>query len=151
MASLPPAALDGRAMHWWLARQFSTWRRQFSRGSACPSATTWKGVYCWKALKSRLRSLVWQAGNQRKRLPRLALPRGLLPLLHWRRGGGGGGAGAPFARAVLNSTTVAEVPGSPDNPTAAALLQRETDWNLAQSYLDAARCEEALPEIGRAS
>jgi hypothetical protein len=53
----------------------------------------------------------------------------------------------PFAREVLNSTTVSEVPGSPDNSTAAALLQRESDWNLAQSYLDAARCEEALPVL----
>src|ERR1017187_9409971 len=91
IVSLPPAALDGRAMRWWLARRFSTWRRQFLRGSGCPLATTWKGVYCWKALKSRPRSLVWQAGNQRKRLPRLALQWGLLPLLHWRRGLGGGG------------------------------------------------------------
>ena len=39
----------------------------------------------------------------------------------------------------------AEDPGSPDNARAAAILRRESDWNLAQSYLDAARYEEALP------
>src|SRR5665213_1342414 len=38
----------------------------------------------------------------------------------------------------------AEDPGSPDNPTA-AILRRESNWNLAQSYLDAARPEKALP------
>jgi hypothetical protein len=32
-----------------------------------------------------------------------------------------------------------------DNPQAAAVLRREFDWNLAQSCLDAARFEEALP------
>jgi predicted AlkP superfamily phosphohydrolase/phosphomutase len=32
-----------------------------------------------------------------------------------------------------------------DNPNAAASLRREWDWNLAQSYLDATRYEEALP------
>jgi hypothetical protein len=50
-----------------------------------------------------------------------------------------------FAREVLDSTTVAEDLASLGNPQAAAILQRESDWNLAQSYLDAARCAEALP------
>jgi len=35
------------------------------------------------------------------------------------------------------------------NPPAIALLKRESDWNLAQSYLDAAHCEEALPVLER--
>jgi len=47
------------------------------------------------------------------------------------------------------SPPAAESPGLPDNPKAAAILQRESDWNLAQSYLDAARCEEALPVLER--
>lgn len=53
----------------------------------------------------------------------------------------------PFAREALNSTPVAEDPGSPEDPRAAAILQRESNWNLAQSYLDAARCAEALPVL----
>jgi len=51
----------------------------------------------------------------------------------------------PFARELLDSSMVAEDPSPHDNPKAAATLRRESDWNLAQSYLDAARCEEALP------
>ena len=51
-----------------------------------------------------------------------------------------------LAQTVASSAT-AEDPGSPDNPKAAAMLRRESDWNLAQSYLDAARCEEALPVL----
>ncbi len=43
------------------------------------------------------------------------------------------------------SPSAAEDSGSPDNSKAAAILRRESDWNLAQSYLDAARHEEALP------
>jgi hypothetical protein len=35
----------------------------------------------------------------------------------------------------------------PDNPQAAVVLRRESDWNLAQSYLDAGRCAEALPVL----
>ena len=45
------------------------------------------------------------------------------------------------------SPPAADDPGLTDNLKAAAILQRETDWNLAQSYLDAARCEEALPVL----
>jgi hypothetical protein len=36
-----------------------------------------------------------------------------------------------------------------DNPKAAAILRRESDWNLAQSYLDAGRCKEVLPVLER--
>ena len=50
------------------------------------------------------------------------------------------------AQAVV-SPPAAEDSGPPDNPKAAAILRRESDWNLAQSYLDAARCEEALPVL----
>jgi tetratricopeptide (TPR) repeat protein len=50
------------------------------------------------------------------------------------------------ARAVA-STVVSEDPASPDVPQAAAVLQRESYWNLAQSYLDAARYKEALPVL----
>ena len=50
---------------------------------------------------------------------------------------------------TVASRPVAEDPGSPDNPTAAAVLRRESDWNLARSYLDAARHEEALPVLER--
>ncbi len=59
----------------------------------------------------------------------------------------GPGQRRPVAREVLKSTTVADDPGPPDNPKAAAILRQESDWNLAQSYLDAARCEEALPVL----
>ncbi len=52
-----------------------------------------------------------------------------------------------LARAALASTTMAEDAGSPDNPQATAILRRESDWNLAQSYLDAARYGEALPVL----
>jgi Flp pilus assembly protein TadD len=48
---------------------------------------------------------------------------------------------------AIASPPAAEDPGSPENPNAVAILQRESDWNLAQSYLDAARCEEALPVL----
>ncbi len=44
------------------------------------------------------------------------------------------------AQTVADSVT-------PDNPKAAAILRRESDWNLAQSYLDAARHAEALPVL----
>jgi hypothetical protein len=47
------------------------------------------------------------------------------------------------------SPTVAEAPGGAPDSQAAARLQREFDWNLAQSYLDAGRCEEALPVLER--
>jgi hypothetical protein len=50
------------------------------------------------------------------------------------------------APAVASAPAAADT-FSPDNPKAAAILQRESDWNLAQSYLDAARCEEALPVL----
>jgi predicted AlkP superfamily phosphohydrolase/phosphomutase/tetratricopeptide (TPR) repeat protein len=42
-----------------------------------------------------------------------------------------------------------EDPGTADNPKAAATLQRESDWNLARSYLDAARHQEALTVLER--
>jgi hypothetical protein len=45
------------------------------------------------------------------------------------------------------SPAAADDPGTPGNSKAAASLRRESDWNLAQSYLDAARCEEALPVL----
>ena len=45
------------------------------------------------------------------------------------------------------STVPAEGPDSPEVTAAAASLRRESDWNLAQSYLDAARREEALPVL----
>jgi hypothetical protein len=45
---------------------------------------------------------------------------------------------------VVSPPTAADL-GSQDNPKAAAILRRESDWNLAQSYLDAGRCAEALP------
>ncbi|MGD0262230.1 MAG: tetratricopeptide repeat protein [Verrucomicrobiota bacterium] len=48
---------------------------------------------------------------------------------------------------AVASRPAAEDSGSPDNPKAAAILRRESDWNLAQSYLDAARYEEALPVL----
>jgi predicted AlkP superfamily phosphohydrolase/phosphomutase/tetratricopeptide (TPR) repeat protein len=47
------------------------------------------------------------------------------------------------------SPAAAEDPGPADNPKAAVILRRESDWNLAQSYLDAGRCEEALPVLER--
>ena len=50
------------------------------------------------------------------------------------------------AQAVV-SPAAADDPGDPGNSKAAASLRRESDWNLAQSYLDAARCEEALPVL----
>ena len=45
----------------------------------------------------------------------------------------------------IPSAPPAADPGIPDNPKDAAIAQREYDWNLAQSYLDAARFAEALP------
>jgi hypothetical protein len=48
---------------------------------------------------------------------------------------------------AVASPLAAEDRGSRDNPKAAAILRRESDWNLAQSYLDAARSEEALPVL----
>lgn len=48
---------------------------------------------------------------------------------------------------AVGSPPAADSQGVPDNPKAAAILRRESDWNLAQSYLDAARCEEALPVL----
>jgi tetratricopeptide (TPR) repeat protein len=45
------------------------------------------------------------------------------------------------------SPTAAEAPGGAPSSPAAARLQRESDWNLAQSYLDAGRCEAALPVL----
>lgn len=50
------------------------------------------------------------------------------------------------AQAVA-SPVASEDPGPPDVPQAADVLQRESNWNLAQSYLDAARYEEALPVL----
>lgn len=43
------------------------------------------------------------------------------------------------------SPPAAEAANSADQPNAATILRRESDWNLAQSYLDATRYEEALP------
>ncbi len=40
-------------------------------------------------------------------------------------------------------------PHAADHAMAAAILRREWDWNLAQSYLDAARYEAALPILER--
>jgi hypothetical protein len=40
--------------------------------------------------------------------------------------------------------TAAEQPCSADSAKTAAILRRESDWNLAQSYLDAGHSEEAL-------
>jgi hypothetical protein len=48
---------------------------------------------------------------------------------------------------VVGSTPATDYPGTPENPQVAAVLRRESDWNLAQSYLDAGRCEEALPVL----
>ncbi len=45
--------------------------------------------------------------------------------------------------------SAAEGSGPPESPEAAAILLRETDWNLAQSYLDGARFAEALPVLER--
>lgn len=42
---------------------------------------------------------------------------------------------------------LAPVSMSPENSREAAILQRKFDWNLAQSYLDAARHAEALPVL----
>jgi hypothetical protein len=50
------------------------------------------------------------------------------------------------AQAVV-SPPAADDLGSPEDPKATAILRRESDWNLAQSYLDAARCAEALPVL----
>jgi predicted AlkP superfamily phosphohydrolase/phosphomutase len=50
---------------------------------------------------------------------------------------------------AVASPPAAEDSGSADNPKAAAIVRRESDWNLAQSYLDAGRCEEALPVLER--
>jgi hypothetical protein len=50
---------------------------------------------------------------------------------------------------AIASPLSAEDFGSLDNPKAAAILRREWDWNLAQSYLDGARYEEALPLLAR--
>ncbi len=43
----------------------------------------------------------------------------------------------------------AEGGASQDEPKAAAVLQRESDWNLAQSLLEANRHEQALPVLDR--
>lgn len=45
------------------------------------------------------------------------------------------------------SPIAAEAPGGVLDSQAAIRLKRESDWNLAQSYLDAGRCEEALPVL----
>ncbi|EEF61349.1 tetratricopeptide repeat protein [Pedosphaera parvula] len=45
----------------------------------------------------------------------------------------------------VSSPHAAEVPGAPGNSAAAATLRGESDWNLAQSYLEASRYEDALP------
>jgi tetratricopeptide (TPR) repeat protein len=52
-----------------------------------------------------------------------------------------------FARPATlpDATTTAGDPGPSNGPPAAAVLRRESDWNLAQSYLDATRFDEALP------
>ena len=43
-----------------------------------------------------------------------------------------------------HSSPVTLPPGSAESP-AAARVQRESDWNLAQSFLETGRCQEALP------
>jgi hypothetical protein len=47
---------------------------------------------------------------------------------------------------VLESTTVAEDP-APGQSQGGRHSPAESDWNLAQSYLDAGRCKEALPVL----
>ena len=69
-------------------------------------------------------------------------------------GGEGGrrpGEGSPAPNAPVGGSAHAlpEPAGSAAGSQAAAVLQRETDWNLAQSYLDAGRYEEALPVVER--
>jgi hypothetical protein len=45
------------------------------------------------------------------------------------------------------SPPAAEACGSGPSSPASATLQRESDWNLAQSFMDAGRYEEALPVL----
>jgi len=59
------------------------------------------------------------------------------PARKWR----GGKLGTGNSRSPAGS---AETPGSSADSPGAAQLQREWDWNLALSYLDAGRCDQAL-------
>jgi tetratricopeptide (TPR) repeat protein len=49
----------------------------------------------------------------------------------------------------LSSPPAVDETSAPDNSKAAATFRRESDWNLARSYLDAGRQEEALPVLER--
>jgi tetratricopeptide (TPR) repeat protein len=49
----------------------------------------------------------------------------------------------------VSASPATEDAGATGTSKAAATLRRESDWNLARSYLDAARYEEALPVLER--
>jgi hypothetical protein len=59
----------------------------------------------------------------------------------------GEGSLAPNAPASGSGNAPTEAAGGAPSSQAEARLQRESDWNLAQSYLDAGRCDQALPVV----
>jgi hypothetical protein len=69
--------------------------------------------------------------------------------IRWGEGGRRPGEGslAPNAPVSASDDALTEAAGSAPGSQAEARLQRETDWNLAQSYLDAGRYEQALPVV----